>query len=61
MEKKAEYEVYCNDDWVGGSSGCEDRALREAIHLAEQYVSEGEVSVYKVEREHIITYKSAKK
>ena len=46
----AEFDVFCNDDHVAGTSGPREQALREAMNYAMQYTQDGPIEVYEVTR-----------
>lgn len=51
-----EYEVYCDDEWVAGSTD-----LDEAVSYAHQYREEGSVVVYEVEKKYTLVLKASKR
>lgn len=51
-----DYEVYCNDEWVAGSTD-----MDEAVGYAHQYRDEGPVVVYEVEKKYIVVLKASKR
>jgi len=49
----AEFEVWQDGMMVAGASGPREDALREALHYANQYASDGSVSIYEITRKLI--------
>ena len=47
---QVEFEVFCDDGLVASVSGAGDRPLNEVHNYVLQYMQDGPVKVYKVER-----------
>lgn len=46
----AEFEVFCDEELVAGTSGPRDRALAEALHYAGVYGQDGAIQIVEITR-----------
>ena len=52
MNKYTDYDVFCDDEWVAGSTD-----LDVAMAYAHQYREDGRVEVYKIKKEQTLVAK----
>lgn len=51
-----EFEIYCDEELVASVSGSGDRPLNEVNNYVQQYMQDGVVKVYKVDRTLVGTF-----
>ena len=49
-DDEAEFEILCGDEWIAGTSGTREGALREAFHYAAQYAADGPITINEIVR-----------